>query len=45
MIIFDPTTYAYQGSRTWPGAATTGGAYDGAALVKVSIVGSAGTMP
>ena len=45
VIIFDPTTYSYLGARTWPGAATVGGPYDGAALVKVAIVGSSGAMP
>jgi hypothetical protein len=44
-ILFDPTTYAYLGVRTWPGAATSSGAYDGAALVKVAIVASVGALP
>lgn len=44
-IIFDPTTYGFLGIRTWPGAANFGGPYDGDALVKVAMVGSAGAMP
>jgi len=45
VIIFDPATYSYLGARTWQGAPTAGGPYDGAALVKVAIVGSAGATP
>jgi hypothetical protein len=44
-VIFDPTTYAYLGSRTWPGPADPNAPYDGDALVKLAVVASAGEQP
>jgi hypothetical protein len=46
-VIFDPTTYAYLGLRTWPEGrpADPGAAYDGDALVKLAVVASAGEQP
>jgi hypothetical protein len=46
-IIFDPTTYAYLGDRTWPKGqpANPSDSYDGDALVKQAVVASAGEQP
>jgi len=46
-IIFDPTTFAYLGTRTWPTgqAADPSAPYDGDALVKLAVVASAGEQP
>jgi hypothetical protein len=46
-VIFDPTTFAYLGERTWPEAqpADPDATYDGAALVKLAVVSSAGQRP
>jgi hypothetical protein len=44
-VIFDPTTYAYLGTRTWPGPADFNAHYDGDALVKLAVVSSAGALP
>ena len=46
-VIFDPTTYAYLGTRTWPTgqAADPSAPYDGDALVKLAVVASAGEQP
>src|ERR1700722_8932398 len=44
-VIFDPTTYAYLGTRTWPGPADPNAPYDGDALVKLAVVASAGEQP
>jgi hypothetical protein len=37
-LIFDPTTYALLGVRTWPGAAIMSAPYEGDALLGISIV-------
>lgn len=39
-LIFNPTTYALLGVRTWPGAPVLSAPYDGDALLGVSIVNS-----
>jgi hypothetical protein len=39
-LIFDPTTYALLGIRTWPGPAILSAPYDGDALLGISIVNS-----
>jgi hypothetical protein len=39
-LIFDPTTYALLGTRTWPGAPDVNAPYDGNALIGVSVVNS-----
>jgi hypothetical protein len=46
-IIFDPTTFAYLGTRTWPAgqAADPSAPYDGDALVKLAVVASVGDQP
>jgi hypothetical protein len=46
-IIFDPTTFAYLGRRTWPAGqpADPSAPYDGDALVKLAVVASAGEQP
>jgi hypothetical protein len=46
-VIFDPTTYNYLGSRTWPVGqpADPSAVYDGDALVKLAVVASAGAQP
>jgi hypothetical protein len=44
-VIFDPTTYAYLGTRTWPGPVDFNAPYDGDALVKLAVVSSAGALP
>jgi hypothetical protein len=44
-LIFDPTTYALLGVRTWPGPPDINAPYDGDALLGVSIVNSAPTGP
>jgi len=44
-VIFDAATYAYLGTRTWPGPLKLDGPYYGAALVKTAIVDNAGAMP
>jgi hypothetical protein len=40
-LIFDPTTYALLGLRTWPGPPILSAPYDGDALLGISIVNSA----
>ena len=37
-LIFNPTTYALLGERTWPGPPVLSAPYDGDALLGVSIV-------
>jgi hypothetical protein len=39
-LIFDPTTYALLGVRTWPGPPILSAPYDGDALLGISIVNS-----
>lgn len=43
-VIFDPTTYAYLGARTWPvnEPADPSAPYNGAALIRLAVVGSVG---
>ena len=40
-LIFNPTTYALLGERTWPGPAILSAPYDGDALLGISVVNSA----
>lgn len=46
-IIFDPTTFAYLGTRTWPAGqpADLSAPYDGDALVNLAVVSNAGQQP
>jgi hypothetical protein len=46
-IIFDPTTFAYLGTRTWPAGQPPdpSAPYDGDALVKLAVVANAGEQP
>lgn len=46
-IIFDPTTYAYLGARTWPAASFTGptSPYCGSALITMAVVDRTGEIP
>ena len=45
VVIFDPTTFAYLGTRTWSGPADFTAAYDGGALVQLAVVSNAGEFP
>lgn len=45
-LIFNPTTYALLGSRTWPGSPNqTTTTYDGGALLQIAVVNQAGQVP
>lgn len=44
-LIFNPTTYAYLGIRTWAGAPAVNAPYQGDALVNVAIVNGPGELP
>ena len=44
-VIFDATTYAYLGTRTWPGPLDLDGPYDGDALIETAVVDHTGTRP